>query len=125
MEQKINNLIGGLLKWILNKIQRVSFLLTERVLLYCFFPKKYDCPIPFKKEVLKRQHQIFNIEGKGIAGIELNEKEQLGLLEELKKYYKELPFEENKKENLRYYYNNNMILSAQNRFSYLIICLMG
>jgi hypothetical protein len=70
-------------------------------------PGSGSSPIPSKESILKREQQIFGIKKKEIDGIDLNEKEQLDLLECLKKYYCDLPFDGERKENLRYYFNNS------------------
>ncbi|MEJ7708830.1 MAG: hypothetical protein WKF84_03000 [Pyrinomonadaceae bacterium] len=43
---------------------------------------------------------------KAISGVDLNEREQLELLHNLKRYYAELPFDAHKSAHLRYYYEN-------------------
>jgi hypothetical protein len=42
-----------------------------------------------------------------IPGVDLNTEEQLDLLKKFEVFYKELPFTDNKQNNLRYYYLNN------------------
>ena len=66
----------------------------------------YYSPIISKREILKREQQIFNIDQKKTKGVDLNEPEQLKLLKQLVGYYEELPFTDNKKSGLRYSYNN-------------------
>jgi hypothetical protein len=70
-------------------------------------PGSGSSPIPSKEAILKREQQIFGIKKKEIDGIDLNEKEQLDLLACLKKYYCDLPYDGERKEKLRYYFNNS------------------
>ncbi len=84
-------------------------------------PGHYHSPIPPKEEILKRKEQIFGIREKEIAGIDLNEKEQLELLEEIKKYYNVIPFKEDKDNTSRYYYNNTWYGHSDAIFLYSII----
>lgn len=71
-------------------------------------PGHYYSPTISKKELIKREDQIWKSPPREILGLNLNEEKQLGLLKEFKEYYKELPFESNAKDGLRYYYENSM-----------------
>ena len=81
----------------------------------------YSSPILANEEILKRRQQIFGIKKKQIDGVDLNEKAQLDLLEEIKKYYAEIPFEDNKKEALRYHFNNEFYSYSDAIFLYSVI----
>jgi len=73
----------------------------------CFPPGHYYSPIISVKEVKEREHEIWKgVNRVQIDGIEINTDEQLALIKEFRNYYSELPFGENKKEGLRYYFNN-------------------
>lgn len=64
-------------------------------------------PIVSKNELQEFHNQIWEEEkNTSIEGIDLNTDKQLALLSEFSKYYSELPFEENKSEKYRYYFNN-------------------
>jgi predicted O-methyltransferase YrrM len=81
----------------------------------------YYSPIPSQEEILKREKQIFDITKKEIDGVDLNEKDQLSLLREIKKYYDTIPFEDNKKDKLRYYFNNEFYGYSDAIFLYCLI----
>ena len=65
----------------------------------------YYSPIPSKSGIeafdFSRLASVTEVEG-----VDLNTQEQLGLLDKFEPFYQELPFSEQKKENLRYYYSN-------------------
>ena len=86
-----------------------------------FPPGHYHSPIPSKEEILKRKEKIFTVGKKEIDGIDLNETEQLRLLEEIKAYYSEIPFGSNKKDNLRYYFENGSYSYSDAIFLYSVI----
>lgn len=70
-------------------------------------PGHFYSPIPNMKEVKDKEDEIW---GKGpgdIKGIDLNAEGQLRLLDVFSKYYKELPFGDEKRTNLRYYFKND------------------
>lgn len=65
-------------------------------------------PIPSLTEIKAKENEIFGKQlTKKIPGINLNEEAQLELFEEFSKYYLSLPFYPHKRENLRYFYENN------------------
>ncbi len=67
-------------------------------------PGSYYSPIPSMKEI--KEHN-FNVPvPELLPGIDLNTNEQLNLLDSFESFYKELPFTDEKSEELRYYYNN-------------------
>lgn len=69
-------------------------------------PGHFYSPIPSIDEVRKNEAKIFGSTSSNILGLELNEEEQLNLLDEFIAYYKEMPFQAQKREDLRYYYEN-------------------
>ena len=71
-----------------------------------FLPGHYYSPIVMPEELKPYEEKLFKIEKNKLFGIELNEDRQLNLLNELKKYYSEVPFTYNKDERFRYYYDN-------------------
>jgi predicted O-methyltransferase YrrM len=79
----------------------------RRLFGYQFPAGHFYSPIPSKQEILRREKQIIGMPENGIAGIDLNEKEQLDLLEKIKPYYREIPFKNYPQKALRYYYSNN------------------
>ncbi len=69
-------------------------------------PGHFYSPIPSIDEVQRDEARIFGSVPSNIFGIELHEEEQLKLLNEFVAYYKEMPFQPQKHEGLRYYYEN-------------------
>lgn len=70
-------------------------------------PGHFYSPIPSIEEIRAREKEIFDHIPREMAEIDLNEEQQLCLLEELKKYHEDLPFDAHKKEGLRFYYDNS------------------
>lgn len=68
-------------------------------------PGHYYSPIPDRDEVRSREGRIFGVP-RELPGIDLNAQSQLRLLSELAAFYGEMPFTEEKKPDLRYYFNN-------------------
>ncbi|MFH1598269.1 MAG: class I SAM-dependent methyltransferase [Patescibacteria group bacterium] len=81
----------------------------------------YYSPIPSREEIIKRSKKIFGIKEKKIDGVDLNETEQLVLLEQLKKYYDAIPFNDQASDDLRYYYKNEFYSYSDGIFLYGII----
>lgn len=77
-------------------------------------------PIPNLDEVGKIEH-VFEKIPKEIPGILLNEQKQLELLKEFKIYYNELPFCPEKKNNLRYFFENPSYSYSDAIFLYCMI----
>lgn len=69
-------------------------------------PGHFYTPIPSLEEIRLREEQIFGTPPRQIPGIDLNEEEQLQLLDEFKRFYKEQPFSPTKTGELRYYFEN-------------------
>lgn len=69
-------------------------------------PGHFYSPIPSLDEVQRDEAKIFQSFPSNIMGLELHEEEQLKLLNEFVVYYKEMPFQPEKHEGLRYYYEN-------------------
>lgn len=65
-------------------------------------------PIVSTKEIKRRESEIYpNIVKKHLPGIDLNEKGQMELFKVLlENYYSKIPFDSQKKTDLRYYYDN-------------------
>ncbi len=68
-------------------------------------PGHFYSPIPDLEEVQKREVEIFDFKRK-IFGIDFNDEVQLQLLEKIKTCLPEAPWSFEKKEGLRYFYNN-------------------
>jgi predicted O-methyltransferase YrrM len=74
--------------------------------LYFEPPGHFYSPIPDIKEVLARWGSLFKRESKDCPGIDLSERNQLELLENLSMFYNDLPFPEAPSNSTRYYYQN-------------------
>ena len=80
---------------------------------YCYVPPgHYYSPIVNTDEVKRREDKIWTGKKK-FGGIDLNIESQKSLLKEFKKYYDEMPFETDKKQELRYYFENSYYTSAR------------
>ncbi len=69
-------------------------------------PGHFYSPIADPKEIKKRAKKIFSTSERNIPEVDLREKEQVELLEELARFYADFPFETEQKEGLRYYSDN-------------------
>lgn len=70
-------------------------------------PGHFYSPIPSIDDIKTRENEIFHIVPTSIPGVDLSEQKQLDLLANLQEYYENQPFEENKKEGLRYFFENS------------------
>jgi hypothetical protein len=93
------------IKRLLEKRDKLKNALEE--LKKCLFvpPGHFYSPIPSIDEIRKNEEEIFQIP-KSIPAVDLNEGEQTRLINTFRKYYKELPFTEEKTDGLRYHFNN-------------------
>ena len=71
-----------------------------------FEPGHFYSPIPNVELIKNNEKKVFS-RNNVLYGIDLNENTQFKYLNSIKSYYKELPFEEEAKEGLRYKYNNS------------------
>ncbi len=69
-------------------------------------PGHFYSPIPSLAEIKERESQIFGRIPEQIPGIDLNVDAQLQLLHELKRFYPDQPFTDQKQKNLRYCFQN-------------------
>ena len=69
-------------------------------------PGHFYSPIPSLDDIRKDEAKIFGSIPAKIPGVQLNEEEQIKILNGFLKYYKEMPFQPQKQEGLRYYYEN-------------------
>jgi hypothetical protein len=69
-------------------------------------PGHFYSPIPSLGEVRRDEVNIFGSIPRNIMGLELHESEQLKLLNDFVAYYDEMPFQRQKIEGLRYYFEN-------------------
>jgi predicted O-methyltransferase YrrM len=79
-------------------------------------------PVISIQDVKNRENEIWkNVENDGINGIQLRKQEQKKLISLLNKYYKELPFKEEKQKDIRYYFDNNYFCHTDAIILYSII----
>lgn len=69
-------------------------------------PGHFYSPIPSLDEIKRDESKIFGSIPRNIIGLELHEAEQLKLLNDFVAYYDEMPFQPQKREGLRYYFEN-------------------
>jgi hypothetical protein len=69
-------------------------------------PGHFYSPLPDPDEIRRDEARIFGSMPRTIAGIDLNEEEQLALLSSFVDYYRSLPFGERPSPNLRYGFDN-------------------
>jgi predicted O-methyltransferase YrrM len=69
-------------------------------------PGHFYSPIPSLDEIRRDESRIFGSAPARLAALELRDEEQLKLLDELVPYYDEMPFHPDKREGLRYYFEN-------------------
>jgi predicted O-methyltransferase YrrM len=84
-------------------------------------PGHFYSPIPDLEQVRQQEDIIFGRVPRSIAGIDLNEQEQLSLLREFKGYYDELPFKSEKSADLRYYFENPSYSYSDGIFLYCML----
>ncbi len=69
-------------------------------------PGHFYSPLPSDEELRRDASRLFGPPSPTVPGIDLNEAGQLALLEQIKRYYPDLPFSAKKNPNLRYFYDN-------------------
>jgi predicted O-methyltransferase YrrM len=84
-------------------------------------PGHYYSPIPSIEEVKRNEELIFGNLPSTIPGIDLDEPNQLLLLKEFVRYYRELPFRPEKVKDLRYFFEHPYYLYSDAIFLY---CMM-
>jgi predicted O-methyltransferase YrrM len=68
-----------------------------------FAPGHFYSPYPDLKDIKRRKKDIFDRRKRPIAGIEINEKQQLNLLKKISAFYKSLPYKGGKTKKYRYH----------------------
>lgn len=71
----------------------------------CFSPGHFYSPIVSVEDLKERENEIWN-EKKSIEGIKLRTLDQIELINQLSKYYNEIPFKPHKQNNIRYFFEN-------------------
>ncbi len=84
-------------------------------------PGHYYSPIPAIDQIKTKENEIWGKIPEDIPGIDLNINGQIELFNKFKKYYKELPFEQHKKKDLRYFFENPSYSYSDAIFLYCMI----
>jgi predicted O-methyltransferase YrrM len=84
-------------------------------------PGHFYSPIPALDYIRANERSIFDNVSRHTRGIDLHEAEQLELLDSFKKYYDELPFQEEKTPNLRFFFANPAYSYSDAIFLYCMI----
>jgi predicted O-methyltransferase YrrM len=83
----------------------------------------YYSPIPSLDELRRDESRIFDRSFRNLAGIELNETDQLALLRRFSAFYAEQPFTDKPCEGIRYFFDNYWYGAADALFLYSLIRL--
>ncbi len=86
-----------------------------------FAPGHYYSPIPSMEEIRRDEQRIFGANDKNVPGVDFYESEQLRLIEQFLPHYKEMPFQAQKVEGLRYYFENPSYSYCDAIFLYCMI----
>ena len=84
-------------------------------------PGHYYSPTISVEDLISREDKIWKPSPRDILGLDLNEDEQLGLLNDFVSFYKELPFEALAKNDLRYYFENKFFSYSDAIFLFCMI----
>ena len=96
---------------LINTFQRIRKLLSlneyiDNISMECP-PGHYYSPIPSTQDLLESNNFGSSTEIVKLNGIDINVEHQLTLLDQFKDYYSDIPFTQQKKTELRYYFDNN------------------
>ena len=95
-----------LIKYFLNKTWYLKNLYNKIDQQGFFNAGHYYSPIPHRKDIKKLKNKN-DCPKPQLPDINLNRENQKKILNDYVQFYKDLPFPENKKENFRYFYNND------------------
>ena len=85
-----------------------SLLMSENFqFLRCAPPGHFSSPIPDIKEVRSNSEFIFDRSMREIPGVDINEDRQLSLAKEFISFYGEIPFPNQQRNGIRYYFDND------------------
>jgi hypothetical protein len=84
-------------------------------------PGHFYSPIVNVKEIKDKENTIFVIKSNKITSLNLNENEQLDLLSKFSSLYSTIPFSDEKKNDLRYYFKNGFYSYSDGIFLNLVI----
>lgn len=98
------------LKSVIKRLPIIEEIISERDKLRreCGFvpPGHFYSPVPSLEEIQRDESKIFGSIPRNIPGLDLHESEQLKLLDDFVHYYESIPFQPQKVEGLRYYFEN-------------------
>ncbi len=86
-----------------------------------FPPGHFYSPLPDIVQIRKKEGKLWGEPPDSVAGIDLNVGEQLSLLKKFHGYYQDLPFSDQKKHDLRYYFANDFYSYSDAIFLYSMI----
>lgn len=115
------HLRGRQIQDLLQHIERQESELQKRRLNQFYTPGHYYSPLPDVEDLRKRADQVFPPLTRSLPGIDLNEAAQLALLDQLQRYYAELPFPEEPTPGFRYYYQNSYYRHSDAIFLYALL----
>jgi len=69
-------------------------------------PGHFYSPIPSLENIRKKESKIWGLQSTELPGIDLREKEQLELANQLSAHYRKQPWSDEKQKHLRYYFDN-------------------
>ncbi|HJR19494.1 MAG TPA: class I SAM-dependent methyltransferase [Actinomycetota bacterium] len=101
--------------------EEVGRLTSERLRASWAPPGHASSPIPSLDAIRSRADRIFDRSTRALPGIDLDDAGQLGLLEELKGRYGELPFAHELQAGLRYHYGNDFFSYSDAIFLSLLV----
>lgn len=107
----------------INKLHGEIFGLREELRKYRTWvpPGHYYSPIPSVDEVLNNEHFLFPDKCDEMPGIDMRQEEQISLLKSFERFYSEMPFQANKSNGLRYYFENSYYSYADGIILYSMI----
>ena len=86
-----------------------------------FPPGHFYSPIPSLEDLRARESSVFGVWPKELPGIDLDAPGQLALLDAFQPYYDEIPFTPEKKDGLRYYFENPFYSYSDAIFLYCVL----
>lgn len=124
MKKIITNLLNKLpyIRGLYNQNKKLTLQKNELEKNAFFPPGNYYSTIVDFENIKKYEQKIWNpIQIDNVMGVDLKTNEQLLLMDKLQHYYKEMPYENSKQENLRYYFKNGFFAHTDGILLYSLI----
>ena len=119
--QKSKPELARLFDSILQLYQKTSMPKMDLDTRFLFYPPgHYYSPLPSSQEYERIKDRIYGCQHP-LAGIDLQEEEQLLLFYRLVKWYSDMPFTERPQEGMRYYFDNEFFLYADGFWLYAMM----